>query len=75
MDYSKLYGRIREMYKTQEAFAELLGISKSSLNLRLNNRREWTTNEIFKACELLNIPIKDAHLYFFTKKVEEISTF
>ncbi len=68
-DYSKLYGKIREVFGTQEAFAEAMGMSKSALNLRLNQKVEWKAPEIAKACELLNIPLAELHLYFFTPNV------
>ena len=68
-DYSKLYGKIKEVFNTQEAFAEVMGLNKSTLNQKLNNSTEWKTSEIAKACDLLHIPLADAHLYFFTRKV------
>ena len=67
-DYSKLYGKIKEVYGTQEAFAEDMGISRSAVNGRLTQIVEWKSPEIVKACELLGIPLTDAHLYFFNKK-------
>ena len=68
-DYSKLRGRIREICGTQEEFAERLGIGRVSLSQRLNNALEFTQNEIFKACEILNIDFADIPLYFFALKV------
>ena len=72
MDYSKLNGKVREVYKTQKAFSEALGMSLSAVNQRLNGGIQWTSPEIVKACEALNIPLSEAHLYFFAQKVEEI---
>lgn len=69
MDYKKLKLKIKEVFDTQEAFAEVMGLNKSTLNQKLNNSTEWKTSEIAKACELLHIPLSDAHLYFFTRKV------
>jgi hypothetical protein len=68
MDYSKLNGKIREVYKTQKAFGEAMDMSVSAVNLRLNGKTQWTSPEIVKACEVLNIPLEDAHAYFFTAK-------
>ena len=68
-DYSKLLGKIKEVYGTQEAFAEAMGVSLSAINLRLNGKVEWKAPDIAKACALLHIPLEDAHLYFFTLKV------
>lgn len=68
MDYGDLRGRIRARYKTQEAFAEALGISPCSVSMKLNGRAEWTAEEIRRACELLAIKPEDLHNYFFCPK-------
>lgn len=68
-DYSELYGKIRAVYGTQEAFAEAMGMSLSALSQRLNGKIAWRTPEIVKACELLGIPLEHAHLYFFVLNV------
>jgi hypothetical protein len=74
VNYKKLKLKIKEVFDTQDAFAEAMVMSYTALNLRLNNKTEWKTTEIIKACELLNIPLEDAHLYFFTQKVEKNAT-
>lgn len=63
--YKKLKLKIKEVYDTQEAFAEVMGVGRTALNQRLNGVSQWKSTEIVKACEKLNIPIEDAHLYFF----------
>lgn len=68
-NYAKLRGRIREIFGTQEAFAKAIGISSVSLSQRLNNVLEFTQEEIFNSCEVLNIPLTDMMSYFFTKIV------
>jgi hypothetical protein len=65
MSYKKLRGKIVEMYRTQAAFADVMKMNKATLNGKLNNRSQWTADEITKACELLNISLSEAHLYFF----------
>ena len=67
-DYSKLYGKIREVYGTQEAFAEAMEMSRTAINARLKQGVEWKSPEIYKACELLYIPLTESHLYFFSVK-------
>lgn len=67
-NYQKLLGRIKEMCGTQDNFAEQLGINRSSLSQRLNNRLEFTQNEIFKACDILSIPLEEMEDYFFNPK-------
>ena len=63
--YSKLRGAIREKFGTQEAFAIAMGLSISMLSAKLNYRSELTKTQIIRACELLEIPLAEAHLYFF----------
>ena len=72
-DFSKLYGKIKEVYGTQEAFAGAMGMSRSALSLRLKNNVDWKPKEIVKACELLHVPIADNHLYFFVQKDVKIT--
>ena len=70
-DYKMLKLKIKEVYDTQEAFADAMDMGYTALNFRLNNKVEWKAPEIAKACELLHIPLNDAHFYFFTLKVEK----
>lgn len=69
MDYSKLRGKIVEVYGTLNAFAKAMDMSISALSQRLKDNVKWCTPEIAKACDLLGIPLEEAHLYFFTPKV------
>ena len=69
MDYKKLKLKIKEVFDTQEAFSKAMRMSKTALNQRLNGSVEWKVSEIAMACDLLHIPLTDAHLYFFTQKV------
>lgn len=68
-DYNKLLGKIKEVYGTQGAFAEAMGVSLSTINLRLNGKTQWKAEDIDKARKLLHIQPQDTHLYFFTPKV------
>ena len=70
-DYSKLRGRIREKFATQEKFANAMGIALSTLSFKLNNKVYWTQPEINRACELLEIADADVTDYFFTLKVQK----
>ena len=69
MSYSKLRGRIREIFGTQGAFAKEMGMNRSTLSMKLSGKIDWTRKEIEKACYLLKISIDKVHLYFFTVKV------
>ena len=70
-DYSKLRGRIREMCKTQESYAEKLGIGYDSLSKRLNNQLEFSSSEIYNSCDVLEIPVSQIPDYFFTLEVQK----
>lgn len=70
-DYSKLRGKIREIFKTQNSFAEVLGMSATSLSEKLNNKVEFTQKEIENSVELLKIEKNDIPIYFFTLEVQE----
>ena len=67
MNYSKLRGKIVEVFGTNKAFAEAMGRDYSSLSFKLNNKAPWKREEIEQACSLLNIPIEEVHIYFFAK--------
>lgn len=69
-DYSKLRGRITEVFGTQQQFARKLGLSERSLSLKLNGKNSWSQAEIKAACDLLRIPVSELHLYFFTVVVQ-----
>ena len=71
MSYAKLRGKIKEVFGTNEAFAKALGMDTSSLSAKLNNKSPWKREEIEKACKVLNIPIEEVYLYFFSQKVGE----
>lgn len=68
-DYSKLRGKIKEVFGTQDHFANAMGMSNTSVSLKLNNQREWTQREIDKAAKLLRIEDNEITLYFFTLEV------
>ena len=65
MSYPKLRGMIREKFGTQAAFAEALDMSENTLSCKLNGKTEWSRSEIETACKLLDIPMTEAHAYFF----------
>ena len=65
MKYSKLRGRIAEVFGTQKAFAAAMGMNVGTMCLKLSGKAEWDRQEISKAGKLLDIPLEEAHLYFF----------
>ena len=66
-DYSKLKGKIVEVYGNQYAFAEAMGMVRGSLSNKLRGKTDFNQKQIMKAIDLLGLdnPIP----YFFTEKV------
>ena len=70
-DYSDLEKKYKEVFGSQERFADAIGIDRTSLIKRLSNEIPFKANEIKKAAELLKIGPEELHLYFFTEEVEK----
>lgn len=70
-DFSKLRGRIKEIYGTQTAFALAMLMNEATLSNKLNNNVEFSPKEIIRACLLLSIDFKEINLYFFTLKIQK----
>ena len=71
-DYSKLAGRIVEVFKTREAFAREMQLSARSLSHKMNGKVPWKQPEIYKACILLKISDLEIKQYFFELKVQNV---
>ncbi len=65
MRYAKLRGRIVEKFGSQSAFAAAMGWREALLSAKLNGKSKWEFTEVMKVCEMLEIPLDEAHLYFF----------
>ena len=72
-DYSKLRGRIREKYGTEDSFSDVIGLSNPALSSKLNNKVGFRSEEIERCCNLLEIPDHEIKLYFFTLKTKKTS--
>lgn len=68
MDYSKLRGKIKEVFGTEGAFAKAMGYNRCTISAKLNSQSEWTRTDIEKACGLLSIPFSGVEPYFFCRK-------
>ena len=64
-DYSKLLCRIKEKGFTQKSLSKAVGISETSLNFSLGNKRTFKQDEILSLCSILEIPIQSVDDYFF----------
>lgn len=68
-DYRKLKGAIKEEFENQQAFAMAMGMGESTLSLKLNNKAEWSQDEMTSAMLLLKRPLEQLPVYFFTHLV------
>lgn len=67
-NYNKLKGRIVEIYGTQKAFSNAVGLSRQAVSNKLNNIVNFSQDEIMKSTEILNIPTSQISEYFFSEQ-------
>lgn len=70
-DYSKLKGRIIEIYDSYGAFADAIGTSRQYVSKLINNKGKFTIPTIEKWRTALNIPVEEIGIYFFSPKVNK----
>lgn len=68
-DYSKLRGRIVEKFGNISQFSKELKITRTSVNMKLNNRMNFTRSDMIEWSRLLDIPKEELGCYFFTEKL------
>lgn len=68
-DYSKLDGKITELFGTRKNFAKAIGWSQATVSNKFSGKTDFNQKEIELTIKLLDINEKDISLYFFTKKV------
>lgn len=64
-EYRKLKGRIVEKYGSQGAFAAALGTTDQTISRKMNAVTSFSTEDIKKWSELLNIKADEIGSYFF----------
>lgn len=68
-NYDKLRKKFKELGIKEKEVAKELGISKSTLSLKLNNRAIFSQDEILKILLMLNLSDSETKEYFLTQKV------
>ena len=68
-DYSELRGEIKKKYGTESAFADALGMNKSTLSQKLSNKSEFTQQDMKQIINALGCNVALIGFYFFTHKV------
>ena len=71
-DYSKLRGRIVEKYGSISKFCDQLTLSRTSVDLKLNNKVDISRAEILEWSNLLDIKPEEYSSYFFTEKLNSV---
>lgn len=67
-DYSKLKGRIVELFGNQNSFAKAMNQSSVTVSKKLTGKSEWSQIDITDACYCLGINFSDIPIYFFSFK-------
>lgn len=68
-DYSVIRGKIKEKFGTQERCASELGTSTTTLSAKLNQKIDFTHEEMFKLSKMLDIPTS----YFLLLKLSKLN--
>ena len=53
------------------AIAEGLGLSRQSLYLKMQGKRDFKTSEVYKLCDILRLTEEEKMLVFFAEKVDK----
>lgn len=64
--YAKLRARIKEKYGTEGKFAEVANKTPVSISRKFHGKTQFSSEEIREWCYLLEIPLEEAGLYFFS---------
>ena len=63
-NFDKLKGKIKEVFNTQNEFADALGIAPNTLSSKLNNQSDFSSNEISKATKFSG---RSMEYFFYTR--------
>ena len=65
-EYRKLRGKIVEVFGSYARFAEALGVSSVTVSNKLNNKTQFSQDDIIDWCNALHVPVAESGTYFFT---------
>lgn len=68
-NYSKLKGKVREIFGNNRAYADFLGISEASLYEKYKSDSYFNQNQIEKTMHAFQEKPEMIMAYFFTKKL------
>lgn len=70
-DYSKLKGLVVEKYGTIGNFAQSFGESRQNVSCKMNDKVEWSREDMIKICGMLGQPTSMIPALFYTLKVDK----
>lgn len=73
-NYSKLKGKVREIFGNNKVYADYLCLSEASLYEKYKSNSYFNQNQIEKTLKAFNESPEMIMAYFFTKEVENNST-
>lgn len=73
-DYSKLRGRIKEKLGTEREFALRIGRTANYVSKVFQNGTYLAQNDIANGADVLDIPVDEIGVYFFTPEVHKNGT-
>lgn len=68
-DFSRLRGRIKEQGKSQADLCAEIGMSPTTLSLKLSGKSDFRQEEIMAIAKCLGITPKQISYFFFCEKV------
>ena len=71
MEYSKLRGRIVEKFGSQKRFSAKIGLSEQSVTAKLNDRTDFSKEDILLWSKTLDIEQDNIGAYFFEDKLSK----
>lgn len=73
-DYSKLRGRIKEKLGTESEFSRRIGRTPNYVSKVFRNGTYFGQEDIASGAEVLDIPVGEIGVYFFTTEVHKNET-
>lgn len=69
-DYSRLIGKIIEVFGSRKKFAQHIGWPESTVCLKLRSASKFTQDQIFQIITALGLTVADIPDYFFVVKAQ-----
>lgn len=74
LDKAKLRSKLALAEMTDTRLADEVGIARQSVSMKMNGKRQFTSNEISKIAHVLKLTPEDVMEIFFAPDVDESAT-